>query len=160
MRKLLVFIFTFVVCFVFTKNVKAETTTYKVTDGFTQDVEHVDGGRVFFYQNISIDYSAGKVILSSNPDGTGSMHIEDMMQLSGSSGTLTYTTYDRLCQNFKREIAPQDITHLMHPGLNNILVRFSTWCAPYTKTIGPVYLVYKKAIVPFLDLPWDYESTG
>lgn len=139
-----------------------EVISYPITEGLQVDTsKSTQNGQTFFTKNITINYESGRVLLSGSANGHDSLHVEDMIQVSKSQGaTFTYATFDRLCKTFNREIPPQDITHLLSLGSNNLNIKFSDWCASSIDTIGPVYIVYEKTPTPFLDLPWDYESKG
>ncbi len=131
--------------------VSAVTESYQITNGIDTGYPTLLNGNVFFYKYLTFKYTGGKVILSSNPDGTGDITIGDMMQVFDHYGTkkLTYQGYSANCTVFNDTIPAQDISSIVYTntypgtaseGLNNVLVRFSHWCYRQ-KHIGPLYLV-------------------
>ncbi len=131
--------------------VSAAITSYKITDAFDTAYPDYQNGYVYFYKNITLNYSSGKVYLSGSPDGTGVVTIGDMMQVYDHYlvKKQTYQGYSAGCTVFNDVIPAQDITGLVYPntypgtaeqGKNNILVRLSHWCYRQ-KQIGPLYIV-------------------
>jgi murein DD-endopeptidase MepM/ murein hydrolase activator NlpD len=165
------FVLTLITVFLLvTSQATASSVSYKVTDGFTITTPDPHGvGRVFFFKNLQIPFSAGKMILSSTPDGTGSARIGDLIQvIAGYPGSGTYTYRAKPdCINGSSILPPTDVTSLFFTNIfdsniNNIAVRFSDWCEG-PKYISPIYLVNidtSDQPIPFLDLPWDYSGKG
>lgn len=149
----------------------ATTNAYKITDGFTvSSLPKWNYGYVYFTYSLPITFDGGKIIISSNPEGSGSAQIGDVFQVintppGGIAKVFTYRGSSTTCLGDDTPLPATDITNLFIPGMNNTLIRLSSWCAK-TKVISPLYLVIKKddpspaTPTPFLDLPWDYEAKG
>ena len=135
---------------------------YLVTEGFETTVP--TNQKVYFYINIAVNYQSGKVVLSRNPDGTGESIVGESIDASVIPGgtTFEYKTQNKSCNGSGTlPMKPLDITHLLHKGLNNVLIRYKTvWCSQ--QQVSQLYLVhfndYEPTTEPFLELPWDYRS--
>lgn len=101
-----------------------------------------------FYENIiTFYYTGGKVILSSTPDGNGSLSTDDEIKIivthpDGSTKTFRYIFGYPKHINFVETIPPQDITHLFAVGRNIVRIQYvdNSVCAGSTA----YYLVVEK----------------
>ncbi|MCA9371523.1 M23 family metallopeptidase [Candidatus Woesebacteria bacterium] len=157
------------------KNVHAGITprVVKITDGFSMvpgDIGIWRNGRTYYEINrIYVDghYFGGKAIISSTPDGTGTIHAEDLLSFAlgvpfrkGPYDVITTTTCGHAI-----EMPPIDVTHMMAISDEySFDVYFYSLChTDQERTVGSLYLtIFEPEQEPmfFLDLPWDYEAKG
>ena len=144
------------------------------------EAEHFQGdprlSNAYFNTNIQIPYTAGKLVISSTPDGTGSVRFFNSMHIYGTYPSGGYFEYAGNCQD--REIPPINISKFITTGQNVNYLNLSVGyrkerCGHATKIdgtyydyadIGNLYLVHfddsQGIPAPFLRLPWDYEAKG
>ena len=108
----------FLIIFLIPFPARAEIQIFKITDGIIYSAAGSTGnGRVIYSTNIPLVYKSGKVILSRNPDGTGSISVGDGFQVINQwSSNLSFFTYTYTrhigCITFKPDPDPIDITSL------------------------------------------------
>lgn len=116
-----------------------------------------------------VSYKSGRVVVSSTPDGTGNVRVEDILMFSTVYPNKSKAPYEVLItQECGKEnsIPPIDITHLMTKihDFNMVIAIYSKCKRVEPKYIGPLYLVFLEEpgeLPPrFLDLPWDYKAKG
>ncbi len=144
------------------------------------EAKHFQGNprlsNAYFNTNIQIPYTAGKLVLSSTPDGTGSVTFFNSMHIYGTYPSGGYFEYAGNCAD--REIPPIIISKFITTGQSVGYINLSVGyrkerCGHATKIdgkyydyadIGNLYLVHfddsADVPVPFLRLPWDYETAG
>lgn len=150
---------------------------YHITKGFESRSNMRGNGTRFFVRGSSLSYKGGKVVLSSTPDGKGNLNFADGILIAFSypfTSIFQHDTYSTGCLFYETDVPPIDITSHFLPGLNSIdSVAFSfqlrNWCSG-VKNISPIYLVVlddtpptptpTPGPEPFLELPFNYESTG
>ncbi len=124
---------------------------------------------VYYFKLINFDYQSGRVVLSHNPDGTGEALVGEKIDVSQSF----IGFYEHRANGFNeygindctpKKMKPLDITPIAKKGYNNIYVRYKKDCNSSYQKIDQLYLVhfddYDPTIIPFLDLPWDYQADG
>lgn len=160
------------------------SNVYQVAQSFFAGPAQSPGiGQVFYHWDFSIPYAGGKVLLSSTPDGSGSLEFADKLTLVNTSLNSAVFTYNAApsCA-LQHAISPIDVTSYFlarSSGTNNGYIRLNDFCGR-SKDIQPIYLVILPipsptlspiptptitpmpttipAPTPFLDLPWDYEG--
>lgn len=156
--------------------------TYQITTGI-QGTPVPLRGYTFLVVNADIDYQGGKVMLSSNPDGTGNTFVDDAIDIfsvspSGSLTRIFQHVYNAQCRPLE-SLPPLDLGHIFKQGVNHIRFRLFDTCGTNMAS-SPLYLVTENLAPsptpspstspspspspsgpePFLDLPWDYRSSG
>jgi murein DD-endopeptidase MepM/ murein hydrolase activator NlpD len=165
MKRIIAFFILFILITSLTPEIQADTIKpYLVTEPFEQNVS--GSIRVYFVKTIPVEYKSGKVVLSLNADGTGEALVGESIDVSISypgDGSFERINTNSDC-SIHNKMAPLDISHLLHQGLNNIQVRYRRVCFPGIKKADQLYLVhfddYEPTAEPFLDLPWDYAGKG
>lgn len=168
----------------------AKIYSYKLFDPMTVPQPAViGGGRVAWWTqypfHTGIINRGGKMLLSKNPDGTGSSRVGDTLQIwsnhpSFGNYIFTYNAYRPNCFFEDPPAMPvQDITPYF-PVLNDpydVTVRILDWCGKekYTDALylvnitnepeptpqsTPTITPTPTPVAPFLELPWDYKSKG
>lgn len=160
------------------KDVFAATSSYIITEGIPGRPALIRG-ETFFSKDTTINYQSGQMILSSNPDGTGSTTVDDEMEIkvTHQDGTTSKNIFDYVSQPclFIVSKPPQDITHLFKAGENKVSIKLYDTCGVYVWS-SALYIVNtnapdpspsptptptpKPTPEPFLDLPWDYQGKG
>lgn len=130
----------------------------------------------YFNTSIQIPYKSGKLILSSTPDGTGSVRFFNSMHIYGTYPSGGYFEYAGNCAD--REIPPINISKFITTGSSGDYLNISVGyrkeqCGHATKIdgvyhdyadVGNLYLIHfddsEDIPTPFLRLPWDYEVAG
>ncbi len=183
----LVLVFIFVTIFFGSvKSVEAVTIPYQITSGIS--AIPVVKGSVFFTKQITINFQGGKILLARNPDGTGATKVDDVIGMrvvreNGTLGLFTHRYASTTCSSLGT-LGPSWINQFL-PGINTVTVTLNDACGGYGGS-EPIYLVNISAPdptplstptptptitpqptvtpsptpVPFLDLPWDYQSQG
>ena len=171
-------LFLFVSQHVFAQEVKEyEVKEYKVTDA-KEFVGDPYLPTILYHTTIPVPWKSGKVLLSVNPDGTGTADVGVQLEVYGSDTSKRFI-YEGGCE--EKTMPPLDITHLMGPKYphlgyadSQIFIRYNRkLCANWIKEnnvskmyfdISPLYIVHfddqSEQVIPFLRLPWDYESAG
>ncbi len=155
----------------------AEVKSYKVTDA-REFVGDPYLPTILYHTTIPVPWKSGKVLLSMNPDGTGSADVGVQLEVYGSDTSKRFI-YEGGCE--EKPMPPLDITHLMGPKYphlgyadSQVFIRYNRkLCANWIKennvskiyfNISPLYIAHfddeSEQVAPFLRLPWDYESTG
>jgi murein DD-endopeptidase MepM/ murein hydrolase activator NlpD len=142
-------------------------TPYNVTSGFTTLLPYRLG--TFFHDNIGIpNFERGdKVILSSNPDGTGNVIAADLLIASNTGNSFTFNAVDSCSLPISKTLPPTDVSDLVSTAFPSLSISLRDTCLR-EKVIGPIYVVHIKNIpptptpsgpAPFLDLPWNYSTS-
>lgn len=164
----------------FGQNAYAAKTAYKITDATEIGPPIVNSvGQVLLVKIFGITYTSGKMILSSDPEGTQSATIGDTLIVNftyPATGTFTFESRSKDCKTHI-PMPPTDITShftTQNNGLNSLTFRYIDWCGG-KKQISSLYLVLfdeepdpspspsptpSPTPQPFLDLPWDYQGKG
>jgi len=83
--------------------------------------------RTFFMHSVDLDYTGGRVILASTPDGAGTLHTNDELQMAvvHDDGTASWYRHDYAGspENAPGETPPVDITSLLRSGRNRLEIR-------------------------------------
>ncbi|MBI4037413.1 alpha/beta hydrolase, partial [Candidatus Daviesbacteria bacterium] len=105
-------------------------------------------GATFFTTNLTVNYQSGNIILSSQPNGTGNVQVDDGLDITVTrpdGTTISATkTYHSNCM-YLVPSSPQDFTNLFLPGENKISIRLYDICGGDTSST-PLYLVNTNAI--------------
>lgn len=159
---LVIFFFIFII---FPGETLAATVSYTITP-WIAPYPAPSVGATFYTKDLTVTYQSGKIILSGNSDGTGNTFADDAVEITvtkpdGSTGTFDHS-YQSTCSRLD-SMPPQDITNLFGTGENKVHVRLYDMCGG-SVAADAMYLVNinapNQANEPFLDLPWDYKSTG
>lgn len=173
---LLIFLLVFSCLPIISKVIFADTEikSYKITD------EHTYTGTptlhtVVDHKWINFPWKTGKVMISKNPDGTGTMDLGVQFEIYvQNSNGVHYKLYAG-CE--EKPVAPFEITNLINKASaenKELLVRFyKGFCSKAVKIdgeyvdeydVGSIYIVHfddgADYISPFLKLPWDNTSQG
>jgi hypothetical protein len=83
--------------------------------------------RTFFMHSVDVNFTGGRAILASKPDGTGNLHTNDefRMVVVHPDGTASWFRHDYAGSPAKTpgETAPVDITGMLQPGVNRVEIR-------------------------------------
>jgi len=94
-----------------------------------------DRGETFHLATIPFEYQGGSAFLSLNPDGTGHIMVDDVLEVSvrRPDGTARSATIDFTndCVDYVAPLPPQDISYLMGYGTNEVTFRFRDQCGAY-----------------------------
>ncbi len=182
MRKIVIQLLTYIITlllFIFSsqQTYAMEIHEYKVTDE-QKFVGTPYLPTILYHTTIPVPWKSGKVLLSMNPDGTGTSDVGVQLEVYGSDTSKRFI-YEGGCE--EKQMPPLDISHLMGPKYphlgyadSQIFIRYNRkFCANWIKEnnvtkmyfdISPLYLVHfddeAEQVTPFLRLPWDYESKG
>lgn len=111
----------------------AAATAVQITAGINQDAGSGHAYREsppFFTKTVTIIYSGGRVVLAGKGDGSGNILVDDIMHVTGPAGTksldFSHTCSVDLSQG--GDIAPFDITSLLHLGTNTVTITFADTC--------------------------------
>lgn len=135
-------------------------TPYLITPGFTALPGYRRG--VFFNDSVTFsNFQTGdKIILSSKPDGTGDIQVNDALQVDGTFSHFYFDANPLCIPSIIGSLPPTDFTTHLSVSYPDLSISIWDNCL-INKTIGPIYLVHiKPAPAPFLDLPWDYQAKG
>ena len=179
--KLVAGIFCILLLLLLPRSAFAVTIPHQITPGIPG---HISTGLNFFDQSFNIFYESGKVIISSNPDGTGNTQVDDALTLTvirpdGTNSFFSHFYPNGFCSSLNF-LAPTQL-NIFLPGINKVNVKLSNACGIFVGS-SPIYLVNINAPdptptpapsptatplpssspipSPFLDLPWDYEGKG
>jgi murein DD-endopeptidase MepM/ murein hydrolase activator NlpD len=167
LKKYFLFFSAIVVLF-FPPIVLAATIPYLITPGITA-YQISKTGETFYEKDLTIQYVSGKIIFSSNPDGTGDTFVDDAIEM-----TITKQggTAQKFIQNYQNNCTspgakqPKDLTSYFNgEGFYDIHVKLKDACGFWVFS-SALYLVNMNAPepvisptppTPFLDLPWNYD---
>lgn len=160
---------------------RAETTYYLITEEISPYLIS-SRGITFFDKTFIINYTSGDVWLSSTPNGTGNILVDDVLDvfITNPNGTLSLLfgkNFSNGCTEL-RSYPPQNIKNGLSIGENKLTVRLSDRCGTGVSSTA-LYLKFEQiqptpsatptplptptptpAVTPFLRLPWDYEKEG
>jgi hypothetical protein len=89
-------------------------------------------GEIFFDKTVDVTFTGGTLLLSDEPDGTGSVFVDDELIMTVTRPDLTTVTldhdYSTGCAGRITHTDPQDVTALFQPGVNHVRVQFKNTC--------------------------------
>jgi pimeloyl-ACP methyl ester carboxylesterase len=141
-RFIFVFIFSFLYFCFFTSSTFASTIPYLVTEGLSLNPGTGYGSSQFYKSIQIIGFGPeDRLIVSSNPDGTGNVQVADSLLISNGFNRVTFDTYTPGCRDFIIDpLRPTDISYLRNTLNNTYSVWILDWCQR-KKEVGPIYLV-------------------
>ena len=126
----------------------AATIPYTITTGIPGQRPT---GSTFLTVNFDVNFQAGQIMFSGNPDGTGNTWVDDaalvwvVKRPDGTSASKTFR-YDNGCMYISSK-PPQDVTSLFKPGINQVQVRLYDVCGGWVGS-SSIYLVNTNAPDP------------
>jgi pimeloyl-ACP methyl ester carboxylesterase len=119
----------------------AATVPYEITPGIIG--RPTIGGQVFFTQTLNVNYQSGQIVLAASPDGVNWTFVDDQADFfithpDGSTSNFE-KPYFFTCA-FAAASQPIDLTHLFHPGNNQVQVTLKDVCGGFVGS-SPLYLV-------------------
>lgn len=127
----------------------ASTLSYTITTGIPGMA--VTRNAVFYTTEFKVNYQSGRIIFSSNPDGTGNTQVDDVINMTilRPNGTITSFSHyypSGFCFSLNYLI-PYDLTNLFLPGENTVKVQLQDACGFFAGS-SPLYLVNTNAPDP------------
>jgi murein DD-endopeptidase MepM/ murein hydrolase activator NlpD len=135
------FLFSVLFC---SRSVFASTEAYKVTDPMHLPAPPMLGvNYVQYYTHVGMNYRGGNVIISRNPDGTGSPDIGDIIQVADVQGEFVYSYPSNSSCAARAPMQPTDISsNFRSHKPYTLLVRLLDACGK-EKDISSIYIVVK-----------------
>src|SRR5260221_4886665 len=127
---ILVIIFTILINLVSAQAVSAKTLSYPIVSQMS--ARPAGGpGEVFFTTTFPVNYQSGQMVLSSNPDGTGFIWVDDEMEVIVSRNGVVLTDnvidFSNGCSAL-HQTNPKDITSFFTPGESQLKVELKDLC--------------------------------
>ncbi len=111
-----------------------QASAYQIAFPITNSIPSmpVNKGAVFFSTELKLNYQTGKIILSQNPDGTGSTQVDDYLTITvrrpdGSIKSFNHFYPSQNCSSLNTLI-PSELTSLFGVGENQVKVELQDVC--------------------------------
>src|SRR5262245_2471376 len=129
--KVLFFVLTFGLAVLIQSAAYASTGPVGITAGIASRTPFTSG-EIFYESSFTIDYTGGRVVLSSKADGTGSTAVDDVLIITViSSDTVERTfrrDYSNNCSSSIHRLPPTDLSKFFRLGLNRVRVLLMDKC--------------------------------
>jgi hypothetical protein len=101
-------------------------------------------GELFYSREAPFTYKGGRVIISGEPQVTGSFWVDDKIILTVTAPDGTVSTWEKVfnnnCGTYNAQAPAEDISDLFKPGVNRVLVEMFDICGADVGTLNKILL--------------------